>query len=287
MEDYIGIIAIVVACLGAGLVLLIGLLVIPAVYRKKHPEKYYTGPVYKVKLKSITPDISINTNLSREQNLINAKREDVAEVMVQRTSSENFYREIITGKLIPVATLRINGSVYDYYNYNNFIIVEWIYLYDKHGNIETDISVPFVKVSAEDLENYLYDRKEHFNGYSCFSKYLDSLFNNAESYYTKSLENVEENEDKKISDLLASIEKAKKAVSENPSIRKTSSSILVRSSLPRSERMSKNSVLTAGTALSTKPTSTANTTEFESLKDLVYSTNTESKTNSDSQQEAI
>lgn len=71
-------------------------------YRRKHPEKYYGGEVFLAKLDSVTPNINVDTDLSKAENIDKAEKECVEKILIQKTSNKNFYREIITGKLIPV-----------------------------------------------------------------------------------------------------------------------------------------------------------------------------------------
>ena len=202
--DYV---ALIIASAGVIVVLLVGFLVIPAISKVRHPEKHYGGPVYRVKLMSITDDIQIRPDLSHEQNLINAKREVVDEIIIQKTSSEDFYREIITGKLIPVATLRMKDNCYFYDNFNNVIFVEWIYIYSKKGEIVHTVINPLEKVSSAMLKEYIEERQNgDYKECPTFAHYLDWLFEGKNEEYDKALDKVEKSEEKKIAELLEKID---------------------------------------------------------------------------------
>ena len=57
--------------------------------------------IFKVNLLSVTPDIKVYKNFSKTKNITSAKKKVVTTVLVQRSLIPFYYREIITGKLIP------------------------------------------------------------------------------------------------------------------------------------------------------------------------------------------
>ena len=78
--------------------------------------------IYRVALCIIKKNENYCSDLSRKENILNMKCEFIREIFVEKTISNNYVREIITGILIPVRFDRINDFNYDkepYFTYNH------------------------------------------------------------------------------------------------------------------------------------------------------------------------
>lgn len=179
-------------------------------YKKQHPEKYYGGNVFRVDLSSITSQINVYTDLSKAENIYNAKRQVVDTIMVQHTSSDNYYREIITGKLIPVSRARYTRSLgkilnTSYFNFTSylFIYLSW-YVLD-NGSFWEYANNSQKDVTYDEVEQYILERKNGYKGFSSFEKYLDNLYEQAECYYETSKQKNEISDKQKIQERLKKI----------------------------------------------------------------------------------
>ena len=56
--------------------------------------------------------------MSKKENIRNNKKKVVDEILIQETTNRNYYREIVTGKLIPVVTRE---------EYRNAGSLMWVY----------------------------------------------------------------------------------------------------------------------------------------------------------------
>ncbi len=200
------------------LILLIGLilyLIIRSVYdryKKKHPEKYYGGKVFLAELLSITPNINVCTDLSKEINIYNAEKESFGKILIQKTSNSEYYREIITGKLIPVFT---KTSYIDLYKQKDEVVIYsgkscvFVKRYDRITYSDTLRFINtnfFLKdVSSNDVKKYIDERKAEYKGFATFKDYLDDVFAQGEKYYADSLAKGEISDGKKIEDILKNL----------------------------------------------------------------------------------
>lgn len=189
-----------IAWIFVGVIVAIGIIHILALCRKiyisNHPEKFYGGEIYKAKLLSITPEIEVLNDLSKGRNIINAELKVVAEIAVQETSNNNYVREIVSGKLIPVSFVNTYHGHHStsYSNYDHCVFVKCKDLYYKLNGIlgnpfdefDKTIESHLEEISADDLEKYLEKCKGKYGDFKSFEEYLDYIFDNGESYYKDS-----------------------------------------------------------------------------------------------------
>lgn len=103
-----------------------------------HPEKYYGGDVYRFNLMSIKPDITVYNDWTKAKNILESEKQVVDTVMVQLTCSDKYYREIITGKLIPVSKVGFTDDMFyfgrsravEYYNLDPYMFIYEPYVID-------------------------------------------------------------------------------------------------------------------------------------------------------------
>ncbi len=138
--------------------------------------------VYECDLYSITPEIRVNQDWNRRKNISEADTKIVSKIMVQRTINPNFYKEIITGMLIPAyRTIFKSGAFHSwggdiYYRVPKepvFIKFEERHFYDNHWN-------SLVVAQAVDVKKYI---EEHASNVEKFKNELTNLFKTAEEYY--------------------------------------------------------------------------------------------------------
>lgn len=191
-------------------------------YKYKHPEKYYGGKVYRAKLVSITPEIKVYNDLSREQNIINAEERDVTDILVQETSNKYYCREVITGKLIPVSYAKYMNyeGYYEFKNYEHcvFVRIDEIYFYIT-GFFWRYGSHRLYDISAENLEKYIAERKGKYKAriyvgkydyeyeykykeFDSFKDYIDYILSQGEKFYKDSQAKGEISDDKKNEEIL-------------------------------------------------------------------------------------
>lgn len=135
--------------------------------------------IYECNLCSITPDIRVNHDRSKKSNIINAYKKDVMEIMVQRTHRRNFYREIITGILIPVYRMRSLGlgmascSIPKPFLPYFIVIVEYKdSLFERFNNLTL--------AEDKDVKKYI---EKHGSNPDGFKNELYEIFQKAEGYY--------------------------------------------------------------------------------------------------------
>ena len=62
----------------------------------------FNNTVYKCELLSVTPDIKVYTDKSMKSNVMNADTTVVNTILVQKTFNPSYFKEIVTGRLIPI-----------------------------------------------------------------------------------------------------------------------------------------------------------------------------------------
>ena len=62
----------------------------------------FNNTVYKCDLLSVTPDIKVYTDKSMKSNVMNADTTVVTTLLVQKTFNPSYFKEIVTGRLIPI-----------------------------------------------------------------------------------------------------------------------------------------------------------------------------------------
>ena len=179
-------------------------------YYEQHPEKYYGGNVYRVDLSSIKPEITVYNDRPRSSNIYRAQRQVVDTLLVQLTSSENYYREIITGYLVPISRVKYVESetktVDYYYNFNSYLFVYRSWREDSYTGCFYGFCENSKKtVTSEEVEQYIQERKNGYKGFTSFEDYLNALYKQAEGYYKKAEQKAEISDDKKIQEILKTI----------------------------------------------------------------------------------
>ena len=64
----------------------------------------FNNPIYKCSLYSITSSIEVDPNKTMRENIENAPTTPISTVLVRKTIHPRYFREIVTGKLLPVYT---------------------------------------------------------------------------------------------------------------------------------------------------------------------------------------
>lgn len=183
-------------------------------YHDSHPEKYYGGDVYRFNLMSIKPDITVYNDWTKAKNILESEKQVVDTVMVQFTCSDKYYREIITGKLIPVSKVGFTDDMFyfrrsravEYYNLDPYMFIYEPYVIDsvtKKHLVHPKNSKH--KVSPEELEQYIKERKNGYKGFDSYGEYLDSMYKQAEGYYEEAKGKNNISDEKKIQLMLENI----------------------------------------------------------------------------------
>ncbi len=166
--------------------------------------------VYKCDLLSITPDIRVNIDEPKKENIKNADTVVVGTIMVKPTINPKYFREIITKKLIPVYRItKRNGSGLPYggkifYKAPDipcFIKYSETQFFDEYqGNT-------LKKASAEEVKNYI-ERYVASDG-TC-NELLDKLneiFKRAEEYYEEAAKKNTYSDETQIKSLIKTMRK--------------------------------------------------------------------------------
>lgn len=166
----------------------------------------FDDTVYKCSLHSITPDIRVNHDWSKKENIASAETIIIGEIMVQRTLNPNVYREIVTGTLIPVyRTTTKFGLCYASHGNRYYKVPKkpvFIKINDRYafGDYTSSLKV----APLEEVKNYI----ERFSGdIEGFKYQLNSLFERAEAYYEKASSKNDASDSAKIKMLVKSIGK--------------------------------------------------------------------------------
>lgn len=156
--------------------------------------------VYAFKLYSITPNIRVNKDWSKKDNLFDVDTDYLFTVMVKKTLNPNLYKEIVTGITIP-AYRKIRKTVYT----EKYILHKipkkpvFIKINEKEDDfIDSNIYIP----TAKEVEEYI---KEHTD--DNFKEKLKSAFKKAEGYYETAYLKGDYSDDKKIKQMLKSLRK--------------------------------------------------------------------------------
>lgn len=155
--------------------------------------------IYECNLKVVCADSTAFTDKSKKENISKMKTCDQMKVMVQRTMSKSWVREIVTGTLIPVNYI-ITGfdedcaSRYLFKASPAYILLE----YGKLGPFK--LYNPFSFIVAEDNKVLEYI-KNHSNKDE-YAKLLQNIFNIAEQNYQAAIRNTGMSDKAKIKQLL-------------------------------------------------------------------------------------
>lgn len=162
--------------------------------------------IYECNLKVVRADSIAFADKSKKENISEMETYDQIKVMVQRTMSKNWVREIITGTLIPVNYIITYRDNYDgCYCDDRYLFKEspaYILLkYDKCGPLR--LNSPFSLITAEDNKVLEYI-KSHSNKDE-YAKLLQNIFNIAEQNYQTAIRNTGMSDKAKVKQLLKKI----------------------------------------------------------------------------------
>ena len=114
--------------------------------------------IYKCYLLTITKDIKINTNKTIQENISNAKVESKKLILVQPTNNPNFFKEIISEKLIPVYRIAEKKSFLSEYKTNyEYTIPKTPYFikYTEKINYNNEIITTLKEAKLEEIQSYI------------------------------------------------------------------------------------------------------------------------------------
>lgn len=226
MDIFVSILEIIIGlCIILGFIFLFAVIIGYPSYRiikwfkSKFPEKYYGGTVYSAKLISITEDIEVYIDLSREENIFNAKTQYVEKILVQETSNKYYYREILTGKLIPASFANkhiIDDDFFDpeyeyeYRSYKHCVFLEFIDRYKNNNfwriwKFQYRSKSPLEEISSTILEDYIATHTSEYKGFNSFGEYLDFIFARGEKFYKDSEAKGHLSDSKLIEDILKNL----------------------------------------------------------------------------------
>lgn len=138
--------------------------------------------VYKCDLYSITDDINVLDDLSKKENIANASKKVVDTIMVQATFSNKFYREIITGILIPVyrKTMKYGIDTPDVGKLICKIPGRPVFIEvneKKFGDVI--LNSDLTAANFDEVKSYI----EQHQDVVAFKNHLNVIFQNADEYY--------------------------------------------------------------------------------------------------------
>ena len=182
-------------------------------YFDQHPEKFYGGKVYRVNLSSITHDITVYNNRSKSSNISNAESQVIDTIMIQETSSNKYYREIITGDLIPISTVIYVIEGFEVVATNKLYSNSCLYVYlskecwRDNGAFLGYCVDPRQDATSNEIEQYIQERAKGYKGFPSFESYLDHLYERAESYYNQAKQKGEISDEQKTKKILEYLQK--------------------------------------------------------------------------------
>ncbi len=144
-----------------------------------------SNKIYLCRLATITKDSTIYTDLSMKENIKNARKEIIKEIMVQKTFSKKYVRELVTGKIFPVyryGNYRGNSSedilLVTYQEVPNYMVFAYIKEDRHYGNVQTYL------FEANDLE--VLDYLDQHPDKKLYLKELNDLCKEREQLYLES-----------------------------------------------------------------------------------------------------
>ena len=138
--------------------------------------KVYRSDIYKACLYSITSSINVDLKASKSSNIVR-NGVSVMYILVRRTMSNKYFREVITGKLIPISYT--TAFSYELRNYRHCVYVP---LFLQSNFVYKGI----YKASDEDIDKYIDRIKFIYRDFKSFRIYLDNLFTEGKKYYKDS-----------------------------------------------------------------------------------------------------
>ena len=169
----------------------------------------FNNPVYKCELLSITPDIRVNVDKSMRNNVLNADTEVVSTVLVKKTWNPDYFREIVTNKLIPVYCVItfdnntvLNGTTERSAPKSPVFVKCHLKVGDEGLVLESDL----IPATAEEVKTYVFDHMDREK----YGEKLDSIFNQGMTYYNDSKAKGIESDEKQIKKYLKALKITKK-----------------------------------------------------------------------------
>ncbi len=142
--------------------------------------KVFDNKVYKCNLASIDESSIIYKDLSTKENIKNAKKEIIKEIMIQKTLSKKYVKELVTGKVFPIYRYTNDFSI-DHFKYYidvpSYMVFAYIEQSNYYGNIREYL------YEANDLE--VIDYLENHSDKKAYAKELDELCKEKEQLYSK------------------------------------------------------------------------------------------------------
>lgn len=148
--------------------------------------------VYKFELLSVAPDHKINDLGNKRSNIGVAETISVGEIFAYRTKNPNYYRELVTGKPIPVYRVVVNGSddhtINKVFVPNSSTFIKICETVDHKICIDRPYSLIDINPKEEDIYNYILKNTTN-NGTNCLEYYakLYVLFEYGERNYKNNL----------------------------------------------------------------------------------------------------
>ena len=160
--------------------------------------------VYKCVLLSIDESINVEADKSRRHNIANASVSPVATIMVKKAMLDNYFKEIITGTIIPAYRVERYKDFED----SPLVVTEDVPKYGCYIKYNVDtryeryLGDDLVLASADELESYI-----NSNSREDLSYKLASLIYNAERYYQDALKKGKKSDEYRVKKLLKSLGK--------------------------------------------------------------------------------
>ena len=160
--------------------------------------------VYKCELLSINEDINVESDRSRRHNIANANTAPVATVLVQKTMRDNYFKEILTGILIPVYRV----ERYRDFDDSPVVITEEVpkygcfIKYTARTRYERYLDDDLVVATADEVEEYIRNNRKEDMTYR-----ITSYMKNAEMYYNSAKEKDKKSDDYRVRKLLKTLRK--------------------------------------------------------------------------------
>ena len=148
--------------------------------------------IYKCYLLTITKDIKINTSKTIQENISNAKVESTKIILVQPTNNPNFFKEIISEKLIPVYRITEKKSFFNEYKTNyEYTIPKTPYFikYIERRNYNNEIITSLKEANLEEIQSYIDINASTKERYYKFINELNTIIEASKKHYYNAAKN--------------------------------------------------------------------------------------------------
>lgn len=168
---------------------------------------FLDSTVYKCNLLTITEDVIVNADESKKTNIANAKIQPAITLMVQKSLSGNYFKEIITGKIIPAyREIYYKEEVFPFKEKVRYSFPKkpyFIKYVQRNDSINNEYTNDLKEPSLQEVKEYI---KLHSDNKK-FANILDTIFNQAEEYYNESLAKNNLSDEKQIKNIVKSLKK--------------------------------------------------------------------------------